>query len=100
MTGFAKATVSLTRHLLADAISGAKTERKDDQIDNYVWHVPVLATSTVALASRMDSRSGHCAYNARLPNPLKNNAIPIVKALKITIVASDPTVVFSTSGCT
>jgi hypothetical protein len=29
--------VSPTRHLLADAISSGKAERKDDQIGNYVW---------------------------------------------------------------
>jgi hypothetical protein len=34
----AGAAASLTRHVLADAIAAAKAERKDEQINNDIWH--------------------------------------------------------------
>jgi hypothetical protein len=47
--------------------------------------------------------SGHCVENVPRntypPNPLKNRATPIVREHMIKIVTIEPTLVFSTNGC-
>jgi hypothetical protein len=36
--------VSLTRHLLADAVTNGTSERKDNKIENAVWHFALCIT--------------------------------------------------------
>jgi hypothetical protein len=54
------AAVSPTRHLLADAISSGKAERKDDQIGNYVWQ---RRTFYIRLQQAYDMREPQWLFN-------------------------------------